>query len=235
MTSVDIVDPDGLIARLERLPAAVVSDVLRQIGRPHQVLHHAVARLSADGGTVAGPAFCVRGERRLGASSPDAPNLRHEMYRRMPAGSVVVVASGGYRDAVVFGENVALSLKVRACRAIVTDGGVRDREAMRTLGIPVYAGFVTPLSGGGEWTTRALDEPVALPGQSCAFVTVAPGDLVVGDADGVVIVPADLASRVVADAEHALEMERRTRLALIEGRDPEEAYAAFKRFPKPAR
>ena len=110
MTSVDTVDIDGLTARLERLPAAVISDVLRQLGRPHQVLHHAVARLSADGGTVAGPAFCVRGERRLGASSPDAPNLRYEMYRRMPAGSVVVVASGGYRDAVVFGENVTVGL-----------------------------------------------------------------------------------------------------------------------------
>src|SRR3546814_9317651 len=103
------------------------------------------------------------------------------MYRRLRPGSVALLASGGYEDAVVFGENVALALKVRGCAAIVTAGGIRDRDAMQALGIPVYPRFVTPPSAGGQWTTTTLDEPVALPGQSSAFVQVNSGAWAMAD------------------------------------------------------
>lgn len=221
-------DFEDLVARAGRLPAAVVSDVLRHAGAPHQVLHHAIAGIGPAGRTVVGPAFCVRGERVLGGGAKT--NLRWEMYRRMPPGSVVLMASGGYEDAVVFGENVALALAVRGCRAIVTDGGIRDRAAMRELGMPVYARFVTPLSAGGQWLTTAVDEPVVLPGQSSAFVQVNPGDLIVADGDGVVVVPRHGFATVVEDAEFVVAAEERTRAEIKNGRDPEEAYASAARF-----
>lgn len=226
-------DFEDLMARAGRLSAAVISDVLRHAGAPHQVLHHAIAGIgpagrAPAGQTVVGPAFCVRGERVLGGGP--RTNLRWEMYRRMPPGSIVLMASGGYEDAVVFGENVALALAVRGCRAIVTDGGIRDRAAMRDLGIPVYARFVTPLSAGGQWLTTAVEEPVFLPGQSSAVVQVNPGDLIVADDDGVVAVPRHGFATVVEDAETVVAAEERTRAEIKSGRDPEEAYASAARF-----
>ncbi len=220
---------DALIARLGALPVAIVSDVLRYAGTPHQVLHHSIQALGPmSGRSVAGPVFCVRGERLLGGVVPK--NLRPDMFRRMPANSVIVMAANGYEDAVVIGENIALSLKVRGCKAVVTDGGIRDRDAIVEMGMPVFTRFVSPLSSGQQWVTVELDAPVTLPGQATAHVTIKPGDFALGDGDGVVIVPGRGLTTVVEDSEKVLEIEQRTRERLLAGRDPEAVYAEFPRF-----
>jgi 4-hydroxy-4-methyl-2-oxoglutarate aldolase len=218
-----------LIERLEKLPVAIVSDVLRYAGAPHQVLHHSIQSLGPmSGKSVAGPAFCVRGERLLGGMTPK--NLRPDMFRRMPANSVIVMAASGYEDAVVIGENIALSLQVRGCKALVTDGGIRDRDAIVQMGMPVFTRFVSPLSSGQQWVTVELDAPVTLPGQASAHVRVEPGDFMLGDGDGVVIVPGRGLAKVVEDAEKVQEIEDQTRERLLAKGDPEAVYAALPRF-----
>ena len=135
--------------RYEAIPSAVISDVLRSAGAPHQVLHrdlHQVGKRRR----FAAPAFCVRGERVLGSIKPES-DKRFQIYRDFRDGAALLLAAGGYDTAVVFGENVALSLKMKGCQAIVTDGGIRDGEAMDAMGMPVHAAFVTPLSGGRQW------------------------------------------------------------------------------------
>jgi 4-hydroxy-4-methyl-2-oxoglutarate aldolase len=220
---------EPLISRLSNLPVAILSDVLRYAGAPHQVLHSSIQAIAPTAGkSVAGPVFSVRGERLLGGSTPE--NLRPEMFRRMPSGSIVVMATDGYQDAVVIGENVALSLHVRGCRAVVTDGGIRDRDAIIKMGMPVFSRFVSPLSSGQQWITVELDATVTLPGQASATVRIEPGDLAVGDGDGVIIIPGRGLQTVVEDAEAVLEIEGLTREKLLAGGDPEAVYASLERF-----
>lgn len=218
-----------LIERLERLPVAIVSDVLRYAGAPHQVLHHSIQSLGPmSGKSVAGPVFCVRGERLLGGMAPK--NLRPEMFRRMPASSVIMMAASGYEDAVVLGENIALSLQVRGCKAVVTDGGIRDRDAIVQMGMPVFTRFVSPLSSGQQWVTVELGAPIILPGQASANVRVEPDDFVLADGDGVVIIPGRGLSKVVEDAEKVHDIEDQTRAKLLARGDPEAVYAELPRF-----
>jgi len=218
----------SLSARLAAIPVAVIADVLRVAGLPDQVLSRRIARLGPGRG-VAGPACCVRGALATpGTRLPAGP--RYEMFRRMVPGGVLVMASGGYDECVVFGENVALAHQVRGCAAIVADGGVRDAEGLAALGLPIFCRFVTPVSSGGRWNIVALDEPVEMPGQTAATVTVHPGDLVVGDGDGVIVIPGAAAATVMEDAETLVGQEATNRARLQRGDDPEAVYAAFDRF-----
>jgi len=219
-----------LYQRYAKIPTAVISDVLRAAGAPHQVLHHGIASVGFPV-PFAAPAFCVKGEKVLGTLKP-SDDQRFEMYRRFPHGAALVLASGGYTGAVVFGENVALSLKVKGCVAILTDGGIRDKDALVEMEMPVYASFVTPLSGGKQWITTALDTPVAIPGESCSTIMIESGDVIVGDNDGIVVVPKRGALSILEDAEQVIATEGRTRDRILRGDDPEEVYASEPRFKK---
>lgn len=212
------------------LSAAAVADVLRAGGEPHRALHHSIARLGP-AGRLAGPALPARGETQLGAPEPPGvKSVRYEMFRRITPGAVLVVASGGYDEAVVFGENVVLAAQARGCAGMVADGGVRDADAIRAMDIPVFARFATPVSSAGRWRFVALEEPVTMPGQTTAVVVVSPGDWLVGDGDGVVVVPVIHAADVAADARRLVTIEETQRPRLVAGEDPEAVYAAADRF-----
>lgn len=215
-----------LADRYAGIPVGVLSDVLTRAGRPHQVLRHSFLPLAGLAG-FAGPAFCVRGERKSGRQGPD---LRFEMYRRIRAGSILVLASNGFGPGAVLGENMVTALRQGGCRGIVLDGGFRDRLGISEMGMPVRAMFVTPVASGGQFDIAELDAQVNLPGQSAEDVTIFPGDMVVGDEDGVIVIPAAGSQTVLEDAETVIEAEARTRAMILEGEDAERAYQAHDRF-----
>ncbi len=165
---------DELAARYGRLPTAIISDILRVAGAPHQVLHHTVKPV-APRSTIAGPAFCIKGERILGGVPKRTKvNPRYEMFRRIPRGAVALIESGGYEDCVVFGGNIALAFKMSGCRGIVTDGGVRDWNDIASMEMPVFCRFATPISSGGQWAMTKLETPLVMAGQSSSTVKVVP-------------------------------------------------------------
>ena len=107
------------------------------------------------------------------------------------AGDVLVVATGGYVGAAVTGDLLMYVARNRGVAGFVTDGLVRDLEDLETVGLPVFALGVTPNS-----PQRRGPGSVGLP-IVCGGVTVASGDVVVGDRDGVVVVPR---ARMIGDA-----------------------------------
>ncbi len=120
-------------------------------------------------------------------------------------GDVIVAAADGYRETAVVGDLVLGMARNRGAIAFVTDGCVRDIPGIRTVGLPCFATGVTPNSPvkSGPGTVNL---PVVVAG-----ITVSPGDLVVGDADGVVVVPfADIDAVIVR-----LDGIRRAEAALL--------------------
>ena len=112
---------------------------------------------------------------------------------------------------------------------MIVDGAVRDVEEIRQLGLPTYARAVTPVNGSRRWGLVEMGKPIVLPGQGGGPLPVTPGDLILGDADGVVVVPRSAARSIIEDAETLQRIERTIGEELRRG---DARAAVFKRNPR---
>jgi len=174
----------------------------------NKVFMKGVRPLSANQPRFAGEAYTVRmipAREDLGTyetlRSPDNP--ARKAIEHCPAGKVLVIDARGVTEAAVGGDILFARLQVRGVAGLVTDGGVRDAEEVRALGLPVQcAGPAAPASIGAHFAV-GLDEPVA-----CGGVAVMPGDVLVGDGDGVVVIPRKLVAEVARDGAEQERLER---------------------------
>jgi regulator of RNase E activity RraA len=192
------VDP-SLVERARNLPVANISDMMNRmdaVGAGLPPLHW-----GEDSKRVAGTALTVR-------TRPGDNLMVHKAIDMARPGDVILVDAGGDMTTAIMGEIMALLAKSRGVEAFVIDGAVRDRDEIGEMGMPMFARGVThrgPYKDGpGE-----VNVPVRVGGQ-----VVHPGDLVVGDGDGVLAIPAGEAAAVLAAAEGKLEAEQ-TELAAI--------------------
>lgn len=174
--------PDAaLVGRFLGLPVANIDDCMNRIA----AVDAAIGPVGR--GHLLGTAFTVR--------VPQGDNLMfHAAMDLAQPGDVIVIDAGGFTDRAIFGELMAAYCKTRGIRGIVCDGAIRDRRALAEMeDFPVYARAVTPngpyKNGPGE-----INVPVVIGGK-----LVRPGDIIVGDDDGVVIIPPEIAEEV-ADA-----------------------------------
>ncbi|CAA9570617.1 MAG: Demethylmenaquinone methyltransferase-like protein [uncultured Thermomicrobiales bacterium] len=158
-----------------------------------RVMDHGIRPLWSGAPRVAGPAYPVR--------CPSRDNLMlHAAIYRAPAGSVVVVEAGD-TDYAVAGGNVCAVAQKRGIAAFVVDGVVRDLAEARANRFPLFARGVIPIPGGKD-AIGVLNGPVR-----CGGVLVAPGDVVVADEEGIVVVPAPRLGAVLAAARERVAKE----------------------------
>ena len=118
----------------------------------------------------------------------------------MPAGCIAVAEARGTRDAATFGDIVVTRMAKRGVAGIVTDGAVRDRMGLLDSRLPIWMSGITAPPPSARMLLAAWQEPIG-----CGGVAVFPGDVIVADADGVVVVPAGLAEEA---ASKGFEQER---------------------------
>jgi len=150
----------------------------------------------AHGMHLEGPAFTV--------SSPPANNLwLHKAIAVASAGDVLVVEVGGHYEAGYWGEIMTVAAQARGVVGLVIDGCVRDVEQIVALGFPVCARGLC-IRGTGKATTPpgSLNEAIRI-----GDVTIAPGDLIVGDGDGVVAIPSGRVEEVLEKSRQRLDNE----------------------------
>jgi 4-hydroxy-4-methyl-2-oxoglutarate aldolase len=177
--------------RLVALGTATVAEALATA----RVLDPAPRPLSPDM-RLAGPARTVR--------CPPGDNLAlHLAIAAAQPGDVIVVDYGGSLASGPFGEIMALACQMRGIAGLVTDGAVRDSRQIAALGFPVFARGLN-IRGTVKADPGQADVPVTL----CGAV-VHPGDMVVADADGVVVVPAAQVGTALAAAEARAAREAR--------------------------
>lgn len=181
-----------LIDRASRIPTANIADAQERIGVPRGI-NPVGAR-----GRLVGRAYTV--QTRAGDNL-----FVHQALALASVGDVLVIDGGGDTSRALIGDLIALKARDAAIAGFVIDGAVRDADELRTLGMPVFAAGVTP-AGPYKHGPGRLQVTVAIGG-----VVVSPGDLIVGDGDGVVVVPAADAERVIAAAETVLEVEQSKR------------------------
>jgi len=203
---------DGELAafsqRLKKLSSSVVSDVLDECGYQHQALSSRIRPL-ATGMQIAGPAICFAGSAtaELPAASGKPKLTSYDIDQRVSAGGIVMIATGGYTVSSVVGGLMALGFTRKDCGGIVTDGSVRDVTEIIGLGLATFSQSVNPLNSARRWALTDMDQSISLPGQDGVAVTIEPLDYVIGDADGVVVIPRSIAAEVIPWAEHLAAIE----------------------------
>lgn len=209
--------------RFAAVPTAALVDVMDDLGRREQTLPPSIRAL-ASGMRLAGEAFTVEGRPSDHGDWNASIRATLAMLGDVPGGQVAVYQCHHDRSAH-FGELSATSLASRGVAGCVIDGGCRDVRLVEELGFPVFARFVTPEDSTWRWQVTATQVPVTI-----GTVTVAPGDWVVGDEDGVVVVPADVAEDVLGAAETKVGTENLVREAVRGGMSPLEAFERFGTF-----
>ena len=225
-------DRNGLISRLAKLETAGFSDVLDEMGYPNQVLASDIRPLDP-GSRMAGIALCIRGENRVVTQSPTPPEKQlsaYELERKMKPGLVGVIDAGGNNVGAAIGGFIVTSLRKSGCQGIVTNGGVRDSREIVDVGLPTFCKFVTPVNASRRWTIVEVDQPIHLPGIAGSPVTIRPGDFLLGDADGVIVIPAEIAVPAIDAAEKLDAIEKTITEGIRAGGSREQLFALHPRF-----
>ena len=191
--------PVAMNRRLVRPGTAALSDAMGKIG----AMHHDMQCRSANA-AMAGPAFTVR------VHTADILMVSQAL-KECPGGHVLVIDGRGERNTALWGELTTYSAEVKRLAGVVIDGAIRDSAAIAQSPLPVFALAAVPNAGGAEYLGR-IEERV-----HCAGQVVCPGDWVVGDRDGVIVIPAARVEQVVADAERIVAAEKRIERSVRRG------------------
>jgi regulator of RNase E activity RraA len=195
-------DDAALFAVLRGVTTASLCGVMLKMGLSNQWLRGPMP-LQHDSLRTAGRAFTLRfvplRENVPGAFAKKLP-VNRDAVEQMPAGCIAIADARGVTDAATFGDIVVARMVKRGVAGVVTDGAVRDRNGLLATGMPVWTCGVTAPPPGTRMVLAGWQELIG-----CGGVAVFPGDVVVADTDGVVVVPSGIAAQV---AERGLEQER---------------------------
>lgn len=204
----------------ESLYAAVISDALDAVGFREQAMRHTIRPLLPETVVVgrALPVLCL-----------DVYEIPDEPYQQEIAAvdslkqdDVLVCSTDGSTRICFWGELLSTAARARGARGAVIEGFIRDVRKIMQMQFPIFTTGITPVDSNGRGEVVAYNVPI-----ECGGVTVNPGDIVFGDADGVVVIPQSVETQVIEAALEKVSAENRTRDALREGATLREVYDEF--------
>jgi len=191
-----------------------VADVLDTMGLFQQGLHASFRTFPENGPRLAGWAYTIRGQMTPFPLGGDADKMA--ACQGLTAGEISVWSGDGH-GICYFGELIALGMKERGCVGALVDGGIRDVRWIGEHGFPVFARYRTPVQSIGRWKVNACQVPVLMRGHADAGVIVRPGDFILADEDGAIVIPQEHAVSVLAEAERLTSIETKIRIELANG------------------
>jgi regulator of RNase E activity RraA len=216
--------PQSLIEGLRQISAATAASELARLGIRDPHIRGPVSWNK--GKRVVGPALTLqmmpKREDLYGQSEHDNVELqlhRHVLYHTQP-GDIVVVDARGDMSSGIFGEMMLTYFKARGGAGVVIDGCIRDYPNVQKLDLPLWIRGVTPnFHTQTNLMPFAVNVPIAMNN-----VLVMPGDIIIADDDGAVVVPVKLAPELLKKASEHREWEEFARLKLAEGGDLRKYY-----------
>ena len=196
-------DIERVSAEVAKKAAAFASSILADVAGRRGALSGRIAPL-APSMRFSGPAITVE-------VRPGDNLMIHAAMAIAKPGDVILVDGRGDLTSALMGEIMSQQCVALGIAGVVFDGAVRDCEAIRELGFPMYAAGLNP-NGPTKFVPGRLNHPISIGG-----VTVNPGDLVVGDADGVTVIERDKAEAMLPLAAEKVAMETK-RIADIKSR-----------------
>ena len=188
--------PEALLAKLRKAPTAGLSAELRRRGLNNVVIEgvHPQCR----GTKMVGPARTLRfvpNREDLFKAHGGGFNAQKQVFDQVGSGEVIVIEARGETGSGTLGDILALRARSRGAAGVVTDGGVRDDAAVEEIGLPAFSQTAHPAVLGRRHVPWEGNVAVA-----CGNATVLPGDIIVGDDDGVIVIPRGIVEEVVDEA-----------------------------------
>ena len=200
----------SLIDALQPLYSAVLADVLDAHGYPNQTLSTEVRALTP-ANRVAGRVFTMKAE--VVHAVPENPyELEMAAIDAAERGDVLLVEAGHDRSCAFWGELLSTACLAKGVHGIVMTGCSRDLWALNQLDFPVFGIGCSPADSKGRLDVTAIRDPIVIDG-----VSVCQGDYILGDCDGVVIIPQEIAPEVIAAAMEKVSGENTVREELAAG------------------
>jgi 4-hydroxy-4-methyl-2-oxoglutarate aldolase len=210
--------------RFLRVDTSNVADVLDEMGLFNQGLAADFMPYPGNIGQIAGFAFTIRGQMTPFPLGGDAEKMK--ACQSIGDGEISVWSGDG--DGICyFGELIAVGMKERGSVGALVDGGIRDVRYLAQHKYPVFARYRAPVQSIGRWKVNAWQVPVEIRGSTTKFVTVNPGDFILGDDDGVIVVPANVVNEVLNKAEALTAKEVQIRHELSNGLTLADALTKF--------
>jgi 4-hydroxy-4-methyl-2-oxoglutarate aldolase len=217
-------DREAIRVRFLKVDTSNVADVLDDMGFPHQGLAADFKPFPESAGKLAGWAYTIRGQMTPYAGKGDPEKMK--ACQGLAPGDVSVWSGDG-EGICYFGELIAVGMKDRGSVGALVDGGIRDIRWIGALGFPVYARYRTPVQSIGRWKVVEWQQNVYLRGATAKWVLVSPGDFILADEDGAIVIPQAVVSETLGRAEQLTEQETKLRLELQDGLGLEQALAEF--------
>ena len=208
----------GIVEDFSKWPTGNIADALWAMGYLSSI-HHEIRPISTPV-KLAGRALTIKAEKTKRKS--DKPSISTIAKENSKPGDVIILACGGYEhmDPVIWGENSMTSCTERGAVGAVIDGGCRDILGLIGMRVPVFTRAISP--GGRQGTTYVLDYNVPV---ICGGIRVNPGDIVIGDEDGVCIIPKEIEEEALRAVQIYGEKDSAVAPALREGKSVAEAYS----------
>lgn len=204
----------ALCDRYMHVTTPMVNDVLRAMGLLFQTLPETIMPLR-DEMKTAGIAFCISGEKS--EKQEGEMEERAKMLEAIGPDTVCVWATGGDNSAAQWGEIMTMAAKSRGCRGAVVDGGVRDTNRVLEQNFPVFCRYKSSNGMLGRFRLTSYQKPIQIGG-----VTICPGDVVMGDIDGCICIPREIAYQVLLEAEKIRDNEMEIKKMVGGGMRPSE-------------
>lgn len=217
--------------RFKKIASATVYDVLDKMGYSYQTLDLGIQPLR-ENMRIAGSAFTVQGHR-----APDKLEEKvlieifERIYTAVYSGCVIVVnPEKGSEGMGVFGEMTSWCLKQHGAKGILIDGGIRDRMGLLSIpDWPVFVHYTSHIESNGRFMADKFQVPIIITGQLKKQIKVMPGDFIVGDCDGTLVIPQEITEDVLIKSEEVWKAECNTKRELATGVPFKEVYAKYGR------
>ena len=207
-------DKESIRRRFLAVDTSNVADGLDTLGLPDQGLAPDFRPFPAGAGAMGGWAYTIRGQMTSFPMGGDADKMR--ACHGVRPGELTVWGGDG-EGICYFGELISIGMKERGAVGALVDGGIRDVRWLGHLGFPVYARYRTPVQSIGRWKVNAWQVPVTLPGATTKWVKVEPGDFVLADEDGAIVIPQAIVPKVLEESERLTDIEVKLRVELAQG------------------